>query len=281
VGLVIGTAIVLLLDRLDASIRSIDEAESVLGIPVLAALPRLPRREAKQSHLMVMNEPDSGFSEGIRSARTSILLSTLDVPGRVLVITSSLENEGKTTVSMNLALAQSQTKRTLLIEGDLRRRSYAQLLGVPPGLPGLSDVLSGDARPEDAIFRMSGQALCIMTAGKGASNPLELISSGRLIDLIQGLKQHYDMIIIDTPPLALVSDAAVFCTVATSAIMVIRGQHTARQLAQQSLRKLAHSPATVLGTILNQLDFKRARSYYGEYNSPDGYGGYKASRAKA
>ena len=280
-GLLFGVAFVLLRYRLDTTFRSIDEIERTLQAPILTALPELTRRQSKVAHRMVVAEPDSGFSESIRTARTSIVLSTIDTPGRVIVITSALADEGKTTVAMNLARAQAQTKRTLLIEGDLRRPAYGNLLGATPLQKGLSDILAGEATAAECILSSEPWGLDVLVAGASSSTPLESLSSRRFEVLIEELRKHYDMIIVDTPPLSLVSDATIIANVATSTILVVRAGYTSRRLAARSLRKLMHSPASFLGIVVNRLDFKRARDYYGEADaySAEGYGGYRPLRS--
>lgn len=277
-GSLVGVAAVLLMRRLDATLHTVDEAEAGLDVPVLAALPRLSAAEARQAHELMLRVPRGGFAEAIRTARTALQLAVPEPSSQVLVITSSLPGEGKSTVARNLALAWSQTRRTLLVQADLRLPSADGGVDADGPRPGLADVLSRRAELSACVRRVPDSRLCELRAGTSAGSPLELLSSGRFARLVNGLRTRFDVIVIDTPPVSLVSDAMVVAARATGVVFVVRAESTSVALARQSLRRVAEVGTPVLGTVLNGLDYERATRYYGEYRrySADGYGGYRA-----
>jgi capsular exopolysaccharide synthesis family protein len=249
---------------------------------VLSALPELGAAEGKSAMTMFIDKPESHLAEAVRTARTGVLLSNLDVPCRILVVTSSVPGEGKTTVSSNLALAHAQTKRTLLIDADMRRPQVARRLSLPPTVKGLSALVAGTARVEECIFTVKGSPLAVMPAGEVPPNPVELLLSQRFRETLDALARHYEVIIIDSPPVELVSDALVISPLATSTIFVVRAMETASPLVRKSLVRLQRAGANVLGVVLNHLDFSKSQRYYGEYSGygKSGYEGYGYGQKK-
>lgn len=278
-GLFIGMLASLLLDKLDNTVKGIEDAERRFRVPVLSALPELGAADAKDSVKMFITKPDSHLAEAVRTARTGVLLSNLDVACRVLVVTSSVPGEGKTTVSANLALAHAQTKRTLLIDADMRRPQVARRFGLAPTVKGLSALVAGTAALQECITDVSGSTLQVMPAGEIPPNPVELLLSQRFRDTLAQLEKLYDVIIIDSPPVELVSDALVISPMATSTLFVVRAMETPTPLARKSLIRLQRAGGKVLGLLLNHMDFTKAQRYYGEYSayasgSYNGYYGY-------
>lgn len=278
VGLVLGIASALLVYRLDDSLSSVDEVEDVLSVPVISVLPRVKGNQLRNVHRMLVKHPESGFSEAIRTARSAVRLATLGANGSsVIMVTSSLPDEGKSTIALNMALAQARVSSTLLIECDIRRPTHAQLLGQPPGMAGLTDCLKGTASAEDCIFHPRGSKLDCLAAGRDLDAPQELLLSKDFAELLRGFRSQYEMIFIDTPPVALVSDAVTLAEQSDGVILTVKAHATSRRLVQRSLQQLARVSTPLIGVVLNQLDVKRARRYYGEYGVYDanGYGGYR------
>jgi len=277
-GLIFGVAAALLRHRLDDTIATVEQAESLLSVPVISVLPRVRRREASDVHRMFVEHPDSGFSEAIRTARTALRLATMgSTDGSVIMVTSSLPQEGKSTVALNLALAQSQVAKTVLIECDIRRPTFAARLGLASGTVGLAECLRGTVEPKDCIYRVTDTKLHCIFAGSQLDSPLELLSSPAFPDLIAQLRTQFDTIILDTPPVALVSDAVALAERADGIILVVRAHATSHKLAAQTIQSLSRAGTPILGAIISQLNVKRARKYYGEYGVYDaaGYGGYE------
>lgn len=275
-GLFAGVLISLLLDKLDNTVKGIEDAERRFHIPVLSALPELGASVGKSAMTMFIDKPESHLAEAVRTARTGVLLSNLDVSSRILVVTSSVPGEGKTTVASNLALAHAQTKRTLLIDADMRRPQVSRRLSLPPTVRGLSALVAGSASVEECICGLNGSTLMVMPAGEVPPNPVELLLSQRFRETIESLAKQYEVIIIDSPPVELVSDALVIAPLATSTIFVVQAMETASPVARKSLIRLQRAGAQILGVVLNHLDFSKAQRYYGEYSvySTKGYGAY-------
>ena len=272
-ALMAGVAASLLLDQLDKTIKNSDDVERKLQVPLLTTLPLLSRADARRaaSARLFVDNPNSVFSEAVRTARSGVLLSALDEPHRVLLVTSSLPGEGKSTFSVNLALSHAQTHRTLLIDADMRRPSVAKALDLKPNGLGLSTFVAGNKGLVDCIQAVEGSRLHVMPSGPLPPNPLEMISSKRFKERMAELSQHYDMIIMDSPPVELVSDALMLCSVATGVIYVTKAMETTTPMVSKGLERVRRADGQVLGLVLNQFDFKRANKYYGDYS---GYGKY-------
>lgn len=271
-GILLGIGGALLLERLDNTVKSAEDVEEKLGQPMLAMLPLLTGKKARGVGRHYLDEPQSVFSEAIRTARTSVLLSAIDAPKKTLLVTSSIPSEGKTTFAINLALAHAQTKKVLLINADMRRPSIAEQLDLDTAKPGLSSVVSGTSNLADCVQAVGGSSLHIITSGPIPPNPLELLLSQRFKEVLRVCNGAYDIIILDSPPVQLVSDAVVLSTMATGVLFVMKADSTPYQLARRCTRTLSAAGATLFGVVLNQLEFKKADHYYGAYTS---YAKYK------
>lgn len=256
-----------LLDRLDNSVKGVSDAEDRLKQHVLAALPLLSAPARGSMASMFINEPQSLFAEGIRTARTGVMLSSLDLPRKIILVTSSVPGEGKTTVAANLALAHAQTKSTLLIDCDLRRSRVGRVLELDVTQKGLTNLVAGTAPMSECVALIKETGLMVMPVGDLPPNPLELLMSQSFHDALRMLSEQFDVIIIDSPPVELVSDALVLAPQATSVVYVVRAMHTPVPLVRKNIAKLHRAGANVLGVILNQLDFKASRRYHGEYGA--------------
>lgn len=264
-SLMLGVAVAFLLEHLDTSVRSTEDAERKIGLPLLAAVPKVDVVAGQVAGLLYRDAPKSLFSEGIKTIRTGILLSGIDNPKKTLVVTSSVPGEGKSTVAINLALAHAQTKRVLLIDADMRRPSIAKVLGLDNTHPGLSMLVLGMVKLEQCVYKVEGTSLEVLTAGSIPPNPLELLLSEKFKELLAGLGNVYDTIIIDSPPVQLVSDAIVLSSMATGVIFVMKADATPFQLARRGIRNLQRGGASIYGTVLNHANFKNEDYYYGNY----------------
>jgi capsular exopolysaccharide synthesis family protein len=266
----LGTVLLaLLLDRLNNTMNSTMDVEDRLGVPALGVLQKIKgfAKRGLASELAFFNDSRSAFAEAVRSVRTSVLMSALDHPHKVVVVTSSLPEEGKTTLAFNLACALGPVKKVLLVEADLRRPRIAKLVGRDPGAPGLADLVAGHAQSSQCIFRHEAADIHVLPAGTVPPNPLELLSSKRMEEVMAKLRESFDILVVDSAPLQLVSDALVLSQQATSVIYVVKADATPYQAAQNGLRRLRRVNAPVLGVVLNQLDLEKAETYYGEYGS--------------
>ena len=245
---------------------------SGVGAPPPAMPPGKGEPAPLSKRIVTVSDPADAVSEALRTIRAGILLSSADRPPRVVMITSSMQGEGKTTILSNLAVTLAQAShRTLMIDGDLRRSQLSQLFRdeSAPHSRGLSDLLTGQAGLDQVIHDTTVKGLDILPAGSKAPNPAELLGSHSMRQLIQDLSRRYDFILLDSPPVLPVADALMLSRLVDSVLMVVRSRKTDRKLAQEARRRLIHVNARVLGVILNDLDSKNADEYdmmmYGGY----------------
>lgn len=278
ITLLAAAMLALLLDRINNTLNSTSSVEQRLGMPALGVLQLIKGISTKKgfvSELAFFNDSQSAFAESVRTIRTSVLMSALDDPHKVIVITSSVPEEGKTTVSYNLACALGQVKKVLLIDADMRRPKIAKLVGLDAKSPGLADLVAGQAQLSQCVFHQQKAGIHILPAGTIPPNPLELISSKRFEEVVAKLREAFDIVIFDSAPLQLVSDSLVLSQYASGVIYVVKADSTPYQVAQNGLKRLRRFGAPVLGVVLNQLDLERAEKYYGEYSGYKSYRGYK------
>ena len=274
-ALFIGALASLLMDRLDNTIKGGEDAENRLRQPLLAALPQVLGLERESMARLFLDDSHSHYAEAIRTARTGVLLSNLDVSNKILLVTSCLPGEGKTTVAVNLALAHAQTKKTLLIDCDMRRSQVAKSLDLPLGCKGLSNLVSGGSPIAECLFKLDDSNLIVLPVGDAPPNPLELLLSQKFRDLLARLSEQFEIVIIDSPPVELVSEALVLAPLATSTVFVVKAMTTPAPLVRKSLARLQRAGANILGVVVNHLNFKDAHRYYGEYGATTyTYGGY-------
>ncbi len=271
----IGTGLALLVEMLSNTFKESSQVENLLNLPVLGILPLVKKQDrAAVAHLFAANK-DKSFSESIRTIRTGVMLSNMDEQHRVLVVTSSIPGEGKSTVSANLAYALGQMERVLLIDADMRRPTLAKNFGFAPGTPGLANLISGTAKFEECIRSVDG--IDMLTAGAVPPNPLELLSSPRFVKIMEMLRSRYDRIVIDSPPTQAVSDALVLGTKANGLIYVVRWESTAIPLVQKGVGQLLQASVPVTGVVLNQVDIDKARKHGYTYGGYYDYYGYSDS----
>ncbi|MNZ47204.1 Tyrosine-protein kinase ptk [compost metagenome] len=197
------------------------------------------------------------------------MLSDLKQPHKVLLVTSSIPGEGKTTVSTNLACALGQMEKVLLIDADLRRPMLAKHFQLPIGSPGLANLLAGTASLDDCIQQADG--VDVLAAGTVPPNPQELLASPLFSQLLEQLSERYQRIVIDTPPCLAVSDALLMSTLADFVLYVVKSDATAVPLVHKGIGQLLQGNAPVKGIVLNQVDVTAAGSKGGRY---DGYYDY-------
>lgn len=278
VAFVVAALLALLLDRLSNTINSTGSVEERLGLPALGVLQLvkgLPRRKGFAAELAFFNDSQSTFAEAVRTVRTSVLMSALDDPHKVIVVTSSLPGEGKTTLSFNLACALGQVKKVLLIDADVRRPMIGRFIGFDTKAMGLSDLVAGNVAASECIVKHKKADIWVLPAGTIPPNPLEILSSERFHQVLEGLKQQFDIIVMDSAPVQLVSDAVVLSQHASGVIYVVRADSTPYQVARNGIRRLKRANARMMGVVLNQLDLDKAERYYGEYSGYRSYRGYK------
>ncbi len=287
-GLTSGIGLAFLLEALDNTVRTTEQAHLISGLASLGMIP-LGSRSAREGlnpkrlviatsneavELVTQVRPQSQMAESYRALRTSLLLSNLGAPPKVIMVTSALPQEGKTTTSINCAVVLAQKGvRVLLIDADLRRPSIHKTLGMGPH-SGLSNVLTGSATLEQAITRTAVLPnLFVMTAGTPPPNPAELLASANMRDVLAQLREEYDHIVIDTPPSLSVTDAVVLSPRADAVVLVIRSGQTSKQALRRSRDLLTQVNAKVVGVLLNAVDL-RSPDYYYYYEYQGKYAGY-------
>ncbi|MEG2292881.1 MAG: CpsD/CapB family tyrosine-protein kinase [Carnobacterium sp.] len=212
--------------------------------------------------LVVSVEPKSTISEQFRSIRTSIEFASVNTDMKILVITSSEQNSGKSLVSSNLALTFAQKgKKTLLIDGDLRNPSIKNYFYLPKGR-GLSSLIRGKTSIDDAIYSTNEKNLYILPPGFIVPNPADVLGSKNMGELLGKLSQLFDQIIIDTPPILVATDAAVVSTFADGILLVVRSGKTKKESAKKGLRLMHQSLTPIIGIILNDVQMNKNEDYY-------------------
>jgi len=275
-GITTGIGLAFLLEGIDNTVRTPEQAQAISGLPSLGMIPLGSRNNSETAsrgltvaaskeavELITQSRPQSQMSEAYRALRTSLLLTSVGAPPKIILITSALPQEGKTTTSVNTAtvLAQKGT-RVLLVDADLRRPSIHKALGLGPRT-GLSNVLTGGASLPDAIFRSSVLPnLFVLPAGTPPPNPAELLASSQMVEVLAELRQHYDHIVLDTPPTLSVTDAVVLSTRADAVVLVIRCGQTTKPALRRSREILAQVNARVAGVLLNAVNLDSPDYYY-------------------
>jgi capsular exopolysaccharide synthesis family protein len=216
------------------------------------------------SKLICLTAPESFGAEKFRFLGVRLRQLQQTRPLKKLLITSTIPEEGKTTVAANLAtiLARRQQPKILLLEGDLRRPSLSTQFGLGK-IPGLSDWLQGEPRPIQHIYRLEGPNLWLLPAGRPPENPLELMQSGRLSALFDRLSTWFDWIIIDSPPILPLADTSVWARLADGILLVTREGTTKKQMLQQGLQALEQTK--LLGAVVNSSANTDHTNYYQRY----------------
>jgi capsular exopolysaccharide synthesis family protein len=278
-GAFLGIGLAFLFEYLDNRVKTPEEIERDLGLPSLGLIPKTAATAAMANPLISDAVPPD-FSEAFRGLRTNILFSASDGGPRSIVVTSTGPSEGKTMVAGNVAIALAQAgQRVLLIDADMRRPRSHELFSLAAE-PGLSNLLVGAAKPSEVVQASGIPNLWVMAAGKTPPNPAELLGSKRFADLTGSLGGHFDCVIIDTPPVLAVTDAAVIAHRSSGVLFVIAADVTSRQAAQTALDQLEHARAKFLGAVLNRVDIERDAYYYSRYYRKD-YAGYYSAKTAA
>ena len=275
-GAMLGVGVVFLLERLNNTFRSPLQLEDQTGENVLAVLPAVGSRSHRKDIIdHLRNKPSSSLAEAIRNLRTSILFSNVDQPPKVVMFTSSIPREGKSTTSMLLAMTSKQMgKSAIIVDCDLRLPSLSRLVDHEDDKPGLMGVLDGTAEVSKAIFQDPDTGLHMLMTKPverhNAINAADVLSSRRFQDLIRALSEAYDLVVLDTPPTLVVTDARILTKMADAVIYAVRWDNTPRGAVQEGLKQLKSVNAPVTGLVLTMVNEARAARY-----SYDGYGYYE------
>jgi len=292
-GLVLGIGLALLRETLDTRVRSADEVSHALRVPLLARLPRPPRRLATKHLPASLVQPNSASAEAFRLLRTNLDFASLDHPARSILVTSALEGEGKTTTAVNLAVTLARAgRRVALVDLDLRRPAVHRFFGLPTA-PGLTDVVLGKAPlaevlcpvvleqrsleppPHEGSNGSRAQGLLeVLTSGQTPPDPAEFIETSSLGRLLDELRESFDVVLIDSPPVLAVGDPLMLSTRVDGVLLVARLAVLRRPMLKELQRALEMSPARLLGFVLASPEAEEhpgglpAYSYYGGVYPP-------------
>jgi capsular exopolysaccharide synthesis family protein len=272
-GLVLSVALVWLLQQLDTSIKSVDHAESLLGLPVLGAVPRNKLVKDGKGRLFISDDPQSLCAEAFRSMRASLALLGREEDRKVVFFTSAVPSEGKSFCCVNYAVAYAQQgKRTLVIDFDLRKPTLAESFGLADDLAGVSDVLLGKATLDQCVQKTRFENLFLLTAGRTVPNPAELLSGQWAKQLIREAAAKYDQVVLDNAPINAVSDALLIVNEAQTVCLVANARKTSYRVVQRALEMLRRAGAKPSGVVLNFLPQSAGSGYYYYYSGNKYYG---------
>lgn len=276
-GGIIGSMIVLVREWRFAGFRTTDEVRSLTSSAVLGSLPSMAAKGRKEVLQHLKDKPNSVFAEAVRNLRTSILMVNPDKEPQVILVTSSIPGEGKTTMSLSLAryMGSLEGRRVLLLEADIRRQTLRAYVDEerPQGVK-LLDVLLGKAKLDNADLLDPDLGVEVLMGSGGEFNAADLFESRRFGDLITRLRDTYDHIIIDSPPVLAVPDARVLSRYADATIFAVRWDHTTRTQVRQGLEMLSSVGHPADGTVLTQVDQRKMKRY--GYDGQYGYDGYSS-----
>ena len=283
-GLFLGVGFAFLRDYLDDTLKSEQDVGKFMnGLPVLGAVPVIPHNAMSEDgdgnalpsplhpngkrvpFMALVGNTKSGAAEGFRTLRTNLQFLSADKPLKVLVISSSAAAEGKTTIAMNLATSLAQMgQRVLLVDSDLRRPTLYKSFNLAAA-PGLSNLLVGKAELSTVIKKTPIEGLQVLPAGPIPPMPAELLGSHRMRELLNQLRQQFDTVLLDSPPVIAVTDATLLATMADGLLLVVNCGRTTQDQAKAALLTLEKAGIRPLGVVMNQVDRRKGYGYYYSY----------------
>lgn len=274
VGLFLALGIAFLLEYLDDTLKSSADVEAVAGLPTLGTILKMTAAKGGSEiyRLVTILYPRAPAAEAYRTLRTNVEFAAVDAPIRTLLVTSSIPGEGKTTTASNLAAVFAQTgRRTILVDADFRKPGVHRIFDLP-NAHGLSTMMRSDQVGIDDVAQATEQAnLRVITTGALPPNPAELLGSQRMRVILGRLAEAADLVIVDSPPLQAVTDAAILASITDGTLFVVDAGRTRRGAVQSAREALAKANARALGAVLNRLPERSSGGYYYDY-----YGGYRA-----
>ena len=296
VGLILGLTCAFVEEGLDNSVKSPDDVEKFIDAPTLAVIPLATSNNGRRSwlkghrdngrapagtvELTMMKQPVSSLAESYRSLCTALLLSSAPHPPQAVLVTSPQPNEGKTCTALNLAETLAQRgARVLIVDADMRKPTAARNLGVPE-TKGLSSVLTGAHSLEEVLVQVTAIAgLWVLPAGPCPPNPAELLSSRSMDELLRRLRRMFDHLVLDSPPLLVVTDATILSTLVDGVILVAEAGVTTRGALVRAQKLLRSAGGGALGVVLNKVSFRDGGPYYDEQYYRRYYGAYYRDEA--
>ena len=276
-GLVAGLGAAILRDLLDTTVKTPESLQELAGAPVLGSLPF--DAEVKSGPLRATAVGHSARAEALRQLRTNLNYVNVDKPVKTLVVTSAMPGEGKSSTACGLAMLCAENgQRVLIMDADLRRPRVADYLGLEGGV-GLTTVLADQAQLDD-VLQQYGENLFVLPSGFLPPNPSELLGSRHMAELLTELRERFDTVVVDCPPLLPVTDAAVVAARADGALLLARAGETTSAQVTTAVKSLRSVDARLLGCVLNMLAVKGpdAYYYYDEYSSREAGNHRRGSR---
>jgi capsular exopolysaccharide synthesis family protein len=308
VGLTFGVGFAFFPEYLDNSLKSPEDINRYLDLPTLGMIPKLESLSGKKGYgnyengkaygslpqaidpglpadvvqrvdLIVHQAPSSLMAEAYRSVRTSLLLSSSGHPPRTIVVTSASPSEGKTVTAVNLAISLTQTgAKVVLIDADMRKPRVHGVFSLGNSI-GLSAFLAGTSTLKEVIHQTEIPGLLVIPCGVTPPNPGELVLSEGFRKMIDTLREYFDYVVLDSPPIGNVSDARILSVGADSTILVVKAFSTTRHHAHEAVAYLKNARARIGGVVLNDVDVRR-KSYYAGYSHYRTYSGYGYNSGK-
>ena len=277
VGFMLGFGLAFILDMLDASIKTPEDIEERLRLPYLGVIPRIQPSDKElvkgPIELYIHSKPKSPIAERCRAIRTSLMFMSPDKPLRRILVTSGEPQEGKSTTAVNLAITMAQSgQRVLLVDTDMRRPRIHKIFKLAT-TAGFSSLVAGESKDIDGLVRATEVPnLFVMPCGPIPPNPAELLHSDRCRVVVKDLGDRFDRVIFDSPPLGLLTDAAILSSLCDGVVLVAKSGKTSRELLGRARKLLTDLKANILGVVINDLDLlNRAYGYryyhyrYGQY----------------
>jgi receptor protein-tyrosine kinase len=267
----VGTGLAFLRDRLDNTVKDGETVEDITGVGLIGSIPldKVRRKEPAIS----FDSDNSAIAEAFRKLRTNLQFLAVDDPPRVIVVTSSVPSEGKSTTSINIALALAEAEHNVvLVDGDLRRPRLDKYLGLI-GSAGLSTVLASRASLEEVLQKTRFPGLTVLTSGTVPPNPSELLGSVAAKKILARLRADFDYVVVDSSPLLAVTDASILAADADGVLIVARFGETTRDQLRHAVKHLGDVGAPLQGAILTLTPARGKSSYYSYYGVRDAAAG--------
>jgi succinoglycan biosynthesis transport protein ExoP len=264
-GILLGLMFAFIMERLDSGFRTTYQIETMLGLPVLATIPEVfatGKDKGANPADRIIDRPMSSYSESIRGLQLALTLSNVDRKPKVIVVTSSVPGEGKTTVAVSLArLAARNDLKTVIVDGDLRRPTVASSMGVGAPAQGILEVVLGSHSLDQCLIKDPRSDALILPCAKKPVSPSDLLSSQAMNNLVANLARVFDLIVIDSAPVLPVNDTKILSQLADAVLFVTRWEKTPREGVSNAIRALSDARAPVAGIALTRADMKRFQYY--------------------
>jgi len=276
-GLLVGIGLALGFEHLDNTFKTPEDVKANLQVPFLGMVPDVgvktgagAARGSNASH--VLKSPNSAVADAYRVLRTNLIFTSAETTGRVLLVTSASPGEGKTTTVANLATALAQNgAKVLAVDADLRRPTLNHHFGLQK-TPGLSDLIVGKSAASQAIQSTRVHGLQVLACGYQPPNPVELLGSPMMKQILDAIRAHYDWVLIDAPPLLAMADAPVLCSLVEGVVLVLAAEVATKPAVMRAIDQVLSVGGKVTGVVLNKVNLERNSYYYSQY-----YGEYYRS----